>query len=73
MRVWFLYRTAKSKWASEMTDVVVRAPNERAARALAANMAGDEGADTWTCSRTAKCEPAGEGAAEVIVRGMYED
>jgi len=68
----FLYRTTRST-STEMTSLVVRAPNERAARALAADVAGDEGADTWTSPRTAKCEPAGEGHAEVIVRRMYED
>jgi len=72
MKVWLLTRNHRCN-PGDMTDVVVRAPNERTARALADAMAGDEGADIWTCSRAVKCEPASEGRAEVIMRGMYED
>jgi len=71
MKVWFLSRNRRCN-PGDMTDVVVRAPNERAARALADAMAGDEGADIWTSRYDASCVPAGEGDAEVIMRGMYE-
>jgi len=72
MRVWLLQRTTRCN-PEEMTDVVVRAPTERAARALADAVAGDEGLDIWTSRYDASCVPAGEGDAEVIVRSMHED
>ncbi len=48
---------------------VVRAENEEAARALAADEAGDEGGDAWSDPKFTTCERLEDnGEAEVVIR-----
>ena len=55
MAIYLLTRTDRPGW-DENLGLVVRAKDEREARALAAEQANDEGADIWWNPKTA-CTP----------------
>ena len=52
--------------------LVIRATNERAARAIAAESHGDEGAQAWTDASLSTCEPlTASGESELILRDFH--
>ena len=71
-KLWILRPIPKCKewvpWYDKCFGVVVRAPDEEAARALASNENGDEGEEVWLNENKTSCiELTGDGPAEVVI------
>lgn len=65
MKLWLVERTdPESIWDAYLGHVV-QAPDEAAARALAAEKAADEGPRRWSDPSQVRCECIGEGPDEI--------
>jgi len=70
MKLWYL--TARSDSGvytgyDSMDDIVVRAPSEKVAREIAAEMAGAEGADVWTDNSKTECTKLSNAGAQGVI------
>lgn len=71
MKLWELWRKEGADF-DEAGGFVVRARTETAARKLASEQAGDEGAGARLDAQRASCEPLlAKGDAEVILRDFH--
>ncbi len=69
MKLWLLRPVNRDHMGADMAHgFVVRAATEAAARAMAANDSGDEGAVFWTDAKRSRCAPLlAQGAPGVVI------
>lgn len=67
MKLWLLKRRPGEGYYDEAQGFVVRATSPRAARNLASQHAGDEGAETWLQPKYASCTEVRLDGTETIV------